>query len=113
MTPVMKRCLDAIEHLTVDGVSPTFAELGEHLGIASKSRIHRIIHSLAERGYITFKAGHARSIQIVTRDEAGFPFDRMAEAAVDHVTLYRRVGATVTTDTMRQALVEAFKSEAA
>lgn len=67
MTPAMRRCLDAIIELTVDGVPPSFRELGDALGL-SISGVHRLVNELQEAGHISYRAGVPRSIEVLERD---------------------------------------------
>jgi SOS-response transcriptional repressor LexA len=54
------------------GVAPSYAEMREAVGLASKSGINRLIVALEERGLIRRLAGKARAIEIVE------PFDPAA-----------------------------------
>jgi repressor LexA len=65
LTPRESECLRAIKRLTIDGVPPTYAELGEALGLASKSNVHRLLHALARRGAITLIPDAKRSIRVL------------------------------------------------
>lgn len=42
--------------------SPSYVEMRDHLGLESKSGIHRLIEALEERGYISRIKNRARSI---------------------------------------------------
>lgn len=53
------RCLKA------DGVSPSFDEMKEALGLKSKSGIHRLITGLEERGFIRRLAHRARALEVM------------------------------------------------
>lgn len=108
MTPKQKRCLDAIEKLTKDGVPPSYNELKDYLGLASKSGVHRLVHALAERGYINLSPDRARTIQIVTRQAEEVPFNRLAAAAMAHVLARVSTGKTPTIASTRSAMVKAF-----
>lgn len=44
------------------GIPPSYNEMQRHLGLRSKSGIHRMVHGLADRGAITFAAGRTRGI---------------------------------------------------
>ncbi len=48
-----------------DGVPPSFDEMKDHLGLRSKSGIHRLITSMEERGYLRRLPHKARAIEIV------------------------------------------------
>ena len=52
------------------GVSPSFDEMKDALGLRSKSGIHRLITGLEERGFIRRLAHRARAIEIVKLPEA-------------------------------------------
>lgn len=113
MTPQQKRLLDAIEELTVEGVSPSYEQLMERLGLASKSGVHRLVQALKERGVLSDIPGRARSLSIVTRQAESVPFDRMAEAALRHVLLRNRYGLAPSVASTRAAMVKAFRGEVA
>jgi repressor LexA len=51
--------------LSEGGVSPSFEEMKEALGLKSKSGIHRLISGLEERGFIRRLAHRARALEIV------------------------------------------------
>ncbi len=48
-----------------DGVSPSFVEMKDALGLASKSGVHRLMTALAERKFIAKIDNRARAIEIV------------------------------------------------
>ena len=52
-----------------DGVSPSFDEMKDALGLASKSGIHRLITALEERGYIRRLANRARALEVLRMPE--------------------------------------------
>jgi repressor LexA len=53
-----------------DGVSPSFDEMKEALGLKSKSGIHRLITALEERGFIRRLPHRARALEVVKLPEA-------------------------------------------
>jgi repressor LexA len=55
--------------LTETGVSPSFEEMKEALGLRSKSGIHRLISGLEERGFIKRLAHRARALEVVRLPE--------------------------------------------
>jgi repressor LexA len=57
------------ERLSRDGVSPSFDEMKEALGLKSKSGIHRLITGLEERGFIRRLAHRARALEVVRLPE--------------------------------------------
>lgn len=64
LTPPQARALDAIKRLTRDGVPPSYRQLGEELGMASQSAVHRLIVRLRDRGFVAFEPRKARSLRI-------------------------------------------------
>jgi repressor LexA len=54
-----------------DGVSPSFDEMKEALGLRSKSGIHRLISALEERGFIRRLPHRARAIEILKLPDSG------------------------------------------
>jgi repressor LexA len=48
--------------------SPSFDEMREAVGLASKSGIHRLVTALEERGYIHRLANRARAIEVIKTD---------------------------------------------
>jgi repressor LexA len=55
--------------LAQDGVSPSFEEMKEALGLKSKSGIHRLISGLEERGFIRRLPHRARALEVMKRPE--------------------------------------------
>jgi len=53
------------QRISEKGVSPSFEEMKEALGLKSKSGIHRLITALEERGFIKRLAHRARALEIV------------------------------------------------
>lgn len=65
LTPRMRELLDFIEaYHDRKQIMPSYDEMKDALGLASKSGIHRLIDSLEERGYLR-RQPKARSIQLV------------------------------------------------
>jgi len=56
-------------HLSENGVSPSFDEMKEALGLKSKSGIHRLITGLEERHFIRRLPHRARAIEVVRLPE--------------------------------------------
>ena len=73
-------------HMAEHDVPPSFDEMRDALGLASKSGIHRLVSGLEERGYIRRLANRARAIEIL-RPAAGQAISRAVSSAVEHVTL--------------------------
>ncbi|HXP30575.1 MAG TPA: transcriptional repressor LexA [Stellaceae bacterium] len=67
--------------LTETGVSPSFEEMKEALGLRSKSGIHRLISGLEERGFIKRLAHRARALEVVRLPEDTAAAGRVRAAA--------------------------------
>ena len=52
-------------HMQQHDVPPSFDEMRDALGLASKSGVHRLVSGLEERGYIRRLANRARAIEIL------------------------------------------------
>lgn len=57
------------KRLSEDGVSPSFDEMKEALGLASKSGVHRLVSALEERGFIRRLAHRARALEVLKMPE--------------------------------------------
>ena len=53
------------ERLEASGISPSFEEMKEALGLRSKSGIHRLITGLEERGFIRRLPHRARALEVI------------------------------------------------
>jgi repressor LexA len=69
LTQRQKEALDFIDsYITAaGGVSPTFSEIRDAIGLSNKSGAHRIVASLVERGLIRRKRGRSRAIEVIRR----------------------------------------------
>ena len=59
-------------------VSPSFDEMKDAIGLASKSGVHRLVSALEERGYIRRLANRARAIEVIR--QPGLASDNVVEA---------------------------------
>ncbi|MCJ9428763.1 transcriptional repressor LexA [Kordiimonas marina] len=57
------------DRLAETGVSPSFDEMKDALGLKSKSGVHRLINALEERGFIRRMANRARALEIIRLPE--------------------------------------------
>jgi repressor LexA len=67
LTAQQSRLLGFMQEQASSGIAPTYAEMAEHMGLASKSGICRIIYALEERGAIRRLSNRARAIEVVER----------------------------------------------
>ena len=79
------------------GVAPSFDEIREHLGLKSKSGVHRLLTALEERGAIRRLPNRARAVEIRRLPEslanADRPVPAAAVAGVRDVPLMGRIAA--------------------
>ena len=69
------------KRLSEDGVSPSFDEMKEALGLASKSGVHRLVSALEERGFIRRLPHRARALEVLKPPQAGRPGDASKPAS--------------------------------
>ena len=77
------------DHMQQHDVPPSFDEMRDALGLASKSGVHRLVSGLEERGYIRRLANRARAIEILkpVSTAAGGVVTRAVETASNLVSL--------------------------
>jgi repressor LexA len=77
------------DHMQQHDVPPSFDEMRDALGLASKSGVHRLVSGLEERGHIRRLANRARAIEILkpVTVAAGGVVTRAVEAASNLVSL--------------------------
>src|SRR5215510_11046035 len=75
------------ERLGETGISPSFDEMKEALGLKSKSGVHRLITGLEERGFIKRLPHRARALDVVR-----LPEDQTAKAAAQAAQGSRTAG---------------------
>lgn len=71
LTKQQAAALDFIKKSLERGVSPSYGEICDGIGIKSKSSITRLVNSLRQRGHITFKENCGRSIALTTDSAIG------------------------------------------
>ena len=74
-------------HMQTHDVPPSFDEMRDALGLASKSGVHRLVSGLEERGYIRRLANRARAIEILPLEQPASPLGKAARAASDMISL--------------------------
>ena len=70
------------DKLAETGISPSFEEMKDALGLKSKSGVHRLISALEERGFLKRLPNRARALEVVRNPERG---ERPAAAKQDNV----------------------------
>jgi repressor LexA len=76
------------ERLKSTGISPSFEEMKEALGLKSKSGIHRLINALVERNFIRRLPNRARALEVLRLSEENMP-RVAAPAQADNVVQLR------------------------
>jgi repressor LexA len=76
-----------VRHAAEHDVPPSFDEMRDALGLASKSGVHRLVSGLEERGYIRRLANRARAIEILRPGGAASALGQAVAAAAEAVTL--------------------------
>lgn len=69
--------------LREDGVSPSFEEMKDAVGLKSKSGIHRLITALEERGFIRRLPNRARALEVLKLPETAEANVSMLKPAVE------------------------------
>lgn len=66
LTAHQRRVMDYLTwFIGKNGISPSFDDIRAHLGLASKSSVHRVITELEERGAIQRLPNRSRAITII------------------------------------------------
>ncbi len=66
LTEKQRATLELIEERIVNtGISPTYREIRDALGILSTGQVHRIVSQLEERGFVTRLPHHARALKVI------------------------------------------------
>lgn len=65
LTKRQLQILEFIYERNKTGLGPSYDEMMEHLGLQSKSGVHRIVKALEERGFIARHPFRARSITVL------------------------------------------------
>lgn len=104
MTPRLQACLRAIEELTVNGVSPSYQQIADHIGVSSKGRVCRMIDDLVARGRVVRVPHRQRCLRIAGGDGEAVPFDDMASAVLTLAMKSKKL----THAAVRQAITDAY-----
>ena len=66
------------ERLNESGVSPSFDEMKDALGLKSKSGIHRLIKALEERGFLGRLPNRARALEVLKMPDTSISTDEQS-----------------------------------
>lgn len=68
ITPKQARVLAFIrDYVAKHGCAPSYQEIGDAVGLVSKSGVHRLVHGLVGRGHLHLSPGNARTIVLTSR----------------------------------------------
>lgn len=77
LTVRMRDALGVIKaHIATHSTGPSMSVIQQKLGLKSRGRVHALMNSLKERGYIDWLPHRANSIQIIEREMGGFQLPR-------------------------------------
>lgn len=107
LTQRQSACLQAIEDLTVNGVSPTFDMIGERMGVTSKSVVHRLISALEERGHIRRRRGRPRALELVAPCNRSKTKQQIAANVVNTTFALKKAGKKIGPDELYDIVLEA------
>ncbi len=85
------------------GVMPSFEEMAEHMGLASKSGVHRLVTALERRGHIARDGRRARAIRLTASGDAEGTLDDALSRVLGGVPSIREYAPRVDQDTGREA----------
>ncbi len=78
MTELQSRCLRFIaDFIATKGYSPSYDEIGAHVGLTSKSQVNRLVYLLVEAGRLRMRPGGRRCLEVV---EDGPSAESLADA---------------------------------
>jgi repressor LexA len=67
MTPRAHQTLKFVsDYIARNGYSPSIREIGQGIGNSSVNSVHRLVSGLISDGYLTRKAGRARSLEVAS-----------------------------------------------
>jgi len=71
LTEKQKQLFDFIKRFTSErGFTPSYEQMAEGVGLASKGNIARLLNTLQDRGYIKKGSGkRARSLEVIDRND--------------------------------------------
>jgi len=73
--------------LAADGVSPSFDEMREAVGLKSKSGVHRLVGGLEERGFLRRLPNRARALEVLRGPSETAPTPAPAEREPAHAVM--------------------------
>lgn len=79
MTPRQQQLLSFVEReIAASDVCPSFDQIRQHLGLASKGNVHRLMTALVEQGRLRRQPRRARAVEVVRGVDAVLTSEEVA-----------------------------------
>jgi SOS-response transcriptional repressor LexA len=82
LTPRESDCLRTIRDLTSDGVPPSFQQIADVLGMASKSGVSRLLNSLRAQGVVWWNPDKPRSLIVLDDQVSPVALTKLSDATL-------------------------------
>jgi repressor LexA len=70
LTKRQKQLIDYLnQYISDNGYAPTLAEVGAYFGLSSLATVHKHLHNLEKKGFITRVHNHSRALEVATADK--------------------------------------------
>ncbi|MDO8435013.1 MAG: transcriptional repressor LexA [Candidatus Binatus sp.] len=69
LTKRQKQLIDYLnQYISDHGYAPTLAEVGAYFGLSSLATVHKHLHNLEKKGFITRKHNHSRALEVAAAE---------------------------------------------
>lgn len=70
LTKRQKQLIDYLNnYISEHGYAPTLAEVGAYFGLSSLATVHKHLHNLEQKGFITRQHNHSRALEVSASDK--------------------------------------------
>ena len=70
LTKRQKQLIDYLnQYISDHGYAPTLAEVGAYFGLSSLATVHKHLHNLEKKGFITRVHNHSRALEVATSEK--------------------------------------------
>ena len=70
LTKRQKQLIDYLNnYISEHGYAPTLAEVGQYFGLSSLATVHKHLHNLEQKGFITRQHNHSRALEVSASDK--------------------------------------------
>jgi repressor LexA len=71
LTKRQKQMIDYLNnYISEHGYAPTLAEVGAYFGLSSLATVHKHLHNLEQKGFITRQHNHSRALEVSASDKS-------------------------------------------